>query len=82
MDALSACLKRLEALAGSLGASPEPSQLEQLRADCASALATVPAGATTAAQQRQLWQAAARLWVRVARRRSNRHPLCSTPAAL
>lgn len=60
--ALAASLSRLSSLAGGLGDSPGAEQLEQLRSACAAAV--VAAGqAPSPAQQKELWTAAAGLWV-------------------
>lgn len=62
--ALGAALSRIAAQASELGGSPTSEQLEQLRSDCAAALAVARGqGALGAVQQKLLWEAAAQLWV-------------------
>lgn len=62
-DAVPASLGRLQALAAELGPNAGPEQLQQLRTACAASLAAV-GPAPGAAQQKELWSAAAGLWVR------------------
>jgi hypothetical protein len=62
-DTLNTSLARLAGLLAELGSSPASEQLEQLRSMCTAALTSVQGKEAGSAQQKQLWEAAASLWV-------------------
>lgn len=69
-DALASSLGRLASLASALGSNPSDGQLEQLSSACSAALTNAQGQPPGPAQQRQLWEAAAGLWVSLSSRQS------------